>query len=459
MNKHLLLAMFVVLAVPARATTYYVANAGSDANTGISPQVPWQTISQVNRFTFAPGDTILFKRGDVWREQLTVPLSGKAGNIVTFGAYGVGAKPMIKGSDVMSRWAMDRAPFVWKATVAFRPNQVFRHGQRMRPVPALQALVADNQWFFDGASSLYIYSSVLPSSASIEAGNRGSCIRLGNRSYVTIDSLDCRHANGASDGAIAIYASKPVSNITVSNTDVSLSYSFGIHFYPEGGSLDTITLVNNTLSHCVVQSGGIHGLNFGLGTGVISNVTVRGGRYAYTGVHGDPHVARLASHGINFNNVHGATVTNVEADHNGSSGINVENGTTKLAITGGSSHDNGGAADSNGIGIGSVGNGSSNVTISGVDLYNNVSAAIEVASTTTNQTFSDLTVKYCKIHGSTGSGSPQDGTASGVHIGGGHTGILLYYNLIYQNRDSGLWIVQGSSGSPYGRSLRKRDLG
>ena len=70
------------------AATYYVADAGSDSNNGTSPFTPWQTIAKVNSSTFQPGDSILFNRGDTWREQLTVSSSGSPGNPITFGAYG-----------------------------------------------------------------------------------------------------------------------------------------------------------------------------------------------------------------------------------------------------------------------------------------------------------------------------------------------------------------------------------
>jgi len=53
----------------ASGTTYYVSSSsGSDANSGTSANVAWQTIAHVNGQTFQPGDSILFKRGDVWND-------------------------------------------------------------------------------------------------------------------------------------------------------------------------------------------------------------------------------------------------------------------------------------------------------------------------------------------------------------------------------------------------------
>ena len=89
-------------AIPARATTYYVAAAGSDANVGTDTGHPWQTISKVSGSTFSAGDSVLFNRGDVWYgTSLTVPSSGTNGAPILFGAYGSGANPIIKGSTLL----------------------------------------------------------------------------------------------------------------------------------------------------------------------------------------------------------------------------------------------------------------------------------------------------------------------------------------------------------------------
>jgi hypothetical protein len=96
------LICFFLTTTPARATTYYVAVAGSDANTGTDTAHPWQTISKVNGSAFSAGDSVLFNRGDVWYgSPLTVPASGSSGSPITFGAYGSGANPVIKGSTLL----------------------------------------------------------------------------------------------------------------------------------------------------------------------------------------------------------------------------------------------------------------------------------------------------------------------------------------------------------------------
>ncbi len=102
-TKLLLVLLFVLPVLSysnstkAAATVYYVSNDGSDNNDGKSPEAPWRTIDRVNAEPFMPGDVILFRRSDYWREHL-VPRSGNETGYITYGAYGSGDKPLLLGS-------------------------------------------------------------------------------------------------------------------------------------------------------------------------------------------------------------------------------------------------------------------------------------------------------------------------------------------------------------------------
>jgi GH18 family chitinase len=84
--------------------TYHVDSVnGLDSNPGTLAN-PWKTIAKVNSTTLLPGQSVGFKSGGTWREQLTPRQSGTAGYPITFGAYGSGAQPIIKGSDLVTGW-------------------------------------------------------------------------------------------------------------------------------------------------------------------------------------------------------------------------------------------------------------------------------------------------------------------------------------------------------------------
>lgn len=99
------LGLFALYPHASQAATYYVdASRPDNSGDGQSTATAWKSIDKVNKATFQPGDNILFKRGQIWREQLTVPSSGTSGNPITFGAYGTGANPKIYRTDTYSGW-------------------------------------------------------------------------------------------------------------------------------------------------------------------------------------------------------------------------------------------------------------------------------------------------------------------------------------------------------------------
>lgn len=82
---------------PYDATNYYFANApeGDDANDGHSTYYPKETISAVNGLSLTPGDTVFFKKGDIFRGQIDNPEDGSGTTPVVFTSYGTGNKPVI----------------------------------------------------------------------------------------------------------------------------------------------------------------------------------------------------------------------------------------------------------------------------------------------------------------------------------------------------------------------------
>jgi hypothetical protein len=80
------------------ATNYYIdVFSGNDSNTGTSPEKAWKTIGRVNSATLIPGDSVLFKRGEVFRGNL-IPANGSMSGNITYADYGTGNKPKLLGS-------------------------------------------------------------------------------------------------------------------------------------------------------------------------------------------------------------------------------------------------------------------------------------------------------------------------------------------------------------------------
>jgi hypothetical protein len=108
----------------ASATADFTAyNPITFATTGGNASV-YKTVADINACTFAAGDTILFRQGQTWREQLTMPSSGSAGLPITFGEYGTGALPIITGADLVGTWTAYSA--VDTATINANKDDVHR---------------------------------------------------------------------------------------------------------------------------------------------------------------------------------------------------------------------------------------------------------------------------------------------------------------------------------------------
>jgi hypothetical protein len=86
----------LILPAQAAGTTYYV-DCSAGTNGDGSQSSPWNNLDTVNATTFAPGDSILFKRGTTCTGQLWPKGSGTAGSPISMGAYGTGALPIISG--------------------------------------------------------------------------------------------------------------------------------------------------------------------------------------------------------------------------------------------------------------------------------------------------------------------------------------------------------------------------
>lgn len=120
MMKMLLVAILMVITYsyinsPVSGVNYYVSRSGNDANDGLTQATAWATISKVNSSSFSAGDSILFKRGDSWNEQLKITSSGSSGNPIVVSAYGLGANPIITGLQTATGFTDSSG--IWSTTI------------------------------------------------------------------------------------------------------------------------------------------------------------------------------------------------------------------------------------------------------------------------------------------------------------------------------------------------------
>jgi hypothetical protein len=193
--RKVIVFVFLVWSSLASATTYYVSSsAGSDASNGTSASTPWQTIGHVNAQTFQPGDSVLFKRGDVWNESLAPASSGTSGNPITFDAYGTGAAPNLTGYYAVpsTAWVLVTGN-AWKATVPESYTTVnfclFGSVWGQKVTAASSNLTAQGD-FYLANGFIYVYSSGNPATFYNEpivpmALSNVPVININGRSWLT----------------------------------------------------------------------------------------------------------------------------------------------------------------------------------------------------------------------------------------------------------------------------------
>jgi len=227
------LAIFV-MASSAWAKTYYIdATKGNDTNNGQSSSTAWKTIAKVNASSFNPGDQILFKKGEIWRETLIVPSSGSSDNPITFGAYGnSNNKPIISGADDLTAGIYKWTPS-GKGTNEYYLEKVYGGNPGIiKPVlvwmdqdcltKGTPRSLSDHQWAWGdidrlGYNTVYIRDDSGDPDISgvlIEAGNRDTVLEIGDRSYLNFTDLELRQSDALWGGVVHIYDSY---NITFDN--------------------------------------------------------------------------------------------------------------------------------------------------------------------------------------------------------------------------------------------------
>ena len=172
-------AVAVVLALtpPAGcdAATYYISSStGNDGWDGLTEGTAFASVGKVNSLVLQPGDTVLFRCGDLWRaEPLSVTATGSPTQPVSFGSYPPGCvnQPLLTGSRPVFGWtpysgSIYVADLGGGANAGLFPlgiNQLFQAGQRL-PFgrwPNLPGPDGGYSWV-DGYSSAQLTDHQLP---------------------------------------------------------------------------------------------------------------------------------------------------------------------------------------------------------------------------------------------------------------------------------------------------------
>ncbi len=116
----LFLSILLLLGVRAfAATTWHVDfESGDDTRSGKSPEESWkhapgdpQATSNPAGATLAPGDTVLFRGGVIYRGSIAIPASGQPDSLITYKGTGWGeGRAILDGSEPLAGWKPCASP-------------------------------------------------------------------------------------------------------------------------------------------------------------------------------------------------------------------------------------------------------------------------------------------------------------------------------------------------------------
>ncbi len=121
------IGLLLFLYTPLSAKSYYFSSlSGSDLYTPLQAQsqlTPWRSISKLNAIfnTLVGGDSVLFKRGEIFYGAVVVNSSGLFNKNIVISAYGTGALPVISGLTTVTGWSADAIPGIYRASAAGVP--------------------------------------------------------------------------------------------------------------------------------------------------------------------------------------------------------------------------------------------------------------------------------------------------------------------------------------------------
>ncbi|WP_353482889.1 right-handed parallel beta-helix repeat-containing protein [Haliscomenobacter sp.] len=154
------------------ANYYFSASTGDDSRSSAqakNAQTPWKTTAKLNSFftQLQPGDSVLFKRGEVFSGGIQIVKSGTASLPIVLAAYGKGARPVISGFSNISTWTA-LGGGIYESPVINTPGKVNmvainNTSYAMGRYPNANAA---NKGFltFEGHGSLYLVDNQLPAS-------------------------------------------------------------------------------------------------------------------------------------------------------------------------------------------------------------------------------------------------------------------------------------------------------
>jgi parallel beta-helix repeat protein len=199
----LLMSIFFHPHIGMCSTYYFSSSSGNDTYSGTSSQAPWKSLGRIETTTLLPGDSILLKKGDSWKETISLSSSGTEEKVIRISAYGDGNRPVLKGAETITGWSRTAdGVFVYKYRGIC--SGLLEDRKPLRRASSVS--LSDGQWFFDGDYIFYRPANGTTDNHLLERCSRGALLTVKGKGNIIIDGIEFYGANKFGIRLIDCYA-------------------------------------------------------------------------------------------------------------------------------------------------------------------------------------------------------------------------------------------------------------
>ena len=251
-KKYFFVSYFLFAILQVSAKTYYIDSSfGNDSSTGTSINTPWRTIAKINNSSFHGGDSILFKRGEIWKEYFDFPSSGNAFVPIVIGSYGEGELPIITGVNIYEGWNIPSNwtlmnNNIWVREQSYNPQRTWINGKEVLRNEQIDSLDGTRYMWAWENSKIYVYSTENPATSFnlMETNFLYDVVRIANKYYIILQDIEIQ---GGYVFSLAIHGS---SNIIVQNCRIGSFSRQAIQIRDILGISSTYVTIDN----CILDS-------------------------------------------------------------------------------------------------------------------------------------------------------------------------------------------------------------
>ena len=245
--KHLLSACLLFCLINANAKNYYFSSNGSNANNGLSPLTPWQTLTKLNSFfsNLQPGDSVLFRKGETFIGHFAASVNGSSGHPIYIGTYGTGSAPIFQYDIAanLSKTIPQRAIVYAAAGISYITIDGIKFTDTTKTTSNIHTSTTANVGYaidFDGSGSTGCNGNTL---SNLDISLVGIAIELkGNNNTVTnckisdLGGVVNQSGNSGNYGANGIVLAG--SNNTITRNTFSGCWRTDLFFTYDGGAIE-----------------------------------------------------------------------------------------------------------------------------------------------------------------------------------------------------------------------------